>query len=50
MSPEQPVDGDWTKPTVDLPRLRSLGARQSVILVADDAALVRNLVYRFAKT
>jgi len=29
---------------VDLPDLRSLGAHQAVILVADDDALIRNLV------
>src|ERR1039458_6809689 len=29
---------------VDLPDLRSSGAHQSVILVADDEALIRNLV------
>jgi len=35
---------DGANAPVDLPDLRSLGARQSVILVADDNALVRNLV------
>src|SRR5678815_6060383 len=46
MTPEQPakVNGDGTKHTVDLPDLRLLGVHQSVILVADDEPLIRNLV------
>src|ERR1035438_8569465 len=35
---------DVTGLNVDLPDLRSSGARHSVILVADDDALIRNLV------
>ena len=37
-------DGDASKHAVHLPDLRSLGVRRSVILVADDEALIRNLV------
>ena len=46
MTPEQPVrvNGEETNESVDLPDLRSLGVHQSVILVADDDALIRNLV------
>jgi DNA-binding response OmpR family regulator len=46
MTPEQPgrVNGDGAKQAVDLPDLRSLGVHQSVILVADDEPLIRNLV------
>jgi hypothetical protein len=41
-SSRQKMDG--ADAPVDLPDLRSLGARQSVILVADDEVLIRNLV------
>ena len=47
MTPEPPgiVDDDGTNlHPVDLPDLQSLGAHQSVILVADDEPLIRNLV------
>jgi hypothetical protein len=46
MTPEQPGrgKGDEANQTVDLPDLRSLGVHQSVILVADDEPLIRNLV------
>jgi DNA-binding response OmpR family regulator len=46
MTPEHPskVNGDGASQTVDLPDLRFLGTHKSVILVADDDALVRNLV------
>jgi CheY-like chemotaxis protein len=46
MIPENPCkqNGDELHPFVDLPDLRSTGSRQSVILVADDEPLVRNLV------
>jgi DNA-binding response OmpR family regulator len=46
MVPEHPgrLSGEGTKHAVDLPNLRSLGVHQAVILVADDAALIRNLV------
>jgi DNA-binding response OmpR family regulator len=46
MTPENPSrqKRDVTNPPVDLPDLRSPGARHSVILVADDDALIRNLV------
>jgi DNA-binding response OmpR family regulator len=46
MIPEIPdrQTGEGTNVPVDLPDLGSLGASQSVILVADDEALVRNLV------
>lgn len=46
MTPENPgkQKRDGTNRPVDLPDLRSLGARHSVILVADDDALIRNLV------
>ena len=47
MIPEQPdkVNGDGASPhPVDLPDLRLLGVNQSVILVADDEPLIRNLV------
>jgi DNA-binding response OmpR family regulator len=45
MNPEDPSTekGDGLEP-VDLPDLRPPGARHSVILVADDNALIRNLV------
>jgi len=43
MTPEHPASG-WTNQPVDLPDLRSLGVHQPVILVADDEALIRNLV------
>jgi DNA-binding response OmpR family regulator len=42
-SGRQSGDGTNHQP-VDLPNLRSLGVHQPVILVADDAALIRNLV------
>jgi DNA-binding response OmpR family regulator len=38
------LGGGGTNPLVDLPDLRSSGAHQSVILVADDEVLIRNLV------
>jgi len=38
------LGGSGTNPLVDLPDLRSSGARQSVILVADAEVLIRNLV------
>ncbi len=44
---ERPDIGDGSGinlPPVDLPDLQSLGAHQSVILVADDEPLIRNLV------
>jgi DNA-binding response OmpR family regulator len=46
MTSENPTrqNSDETDPSVDLPDLRPSGVRQSVILVADDEALVRNLV------
>ena len=46
MSREQPagVNGKGARHTVDLPYLRSSVVPQSVILVADDEALIRNLV------
>lgn len=46
MNPEDPLaqKTDGTKQTVDLPEIRTAGAPQPVILVADDEALVRNLV------
>jgi len=47
MTPEDPdrVNSDGADPQpVDLPDIQLLGAQQSVILVADDEALVRNLV------
>ena len=46
MTPENPgkQKRDGTNRPVDLPDRRSLGARHSVILVADDDALIRNLV------
>jgi CheY-like chemotaxis protein len=46
MTPENPgrQKRDGTHPLVGLPDLRSPGARHSVILVADDDALIRNLV------
>ncbi|MGA2197942.1 MAG: response regulator [Bryobacteraceae bacterium] len=46
MTPENPnkLKRGVTNPPVDLPDLGSAGARQSVILVADDDALIRNLV------
>ena len=46
MNPENPTKQNCgaTDPSVDLPDLRSSGVHQSVILVADDEALVRNLV------
>jgi DNA-binding response OmpR family regulator len=46
MTPEQPGrgKGDEANQTVDLLDLRSLGVHQSVILVADDEPLIRNLV------
>jgi DNA-binding response OmpR family regulator len=46
MNPENPAkqNCDGTDPAVDLPDLRSSGVHQSVILVADDEALIRNLV------
>ena len=47
MTPEGPdrVNSDGADPQpVDLPDIQLLGAQQSVILVADDEALVRNLV------
>jgi DNA-binding response OmpR family regulator len=46
MTPEHPskVNGDGANQTVNLPDLRFLGIHKSVILVADDDALVRNLV------
>jgi len=40
--PDQP--GDGTKPPADTPEGHMAGARQPVILVADDEALIRNLV------
>jgi len=43
MAPEHPASGGTNQP-VDLPDLRSLGVDQPVILVADDEALIRNLV------
>jgi CheY-like chemotaxis protein len=42
MTPEHPASGGTNQP-VD-PDLRSLGVHQPVILVADDEALIRNLV------
>jgi DNA-binding response OmpR family regulator len=44
--PEKPPgqNDEGTNPPVDLPDLQSAEAHQSVILVADDEALVRNLV------
>jgi DNA-binding response OmpR family regulator len=39
-----PLNGDGTNQPVGLPPLQSLGPHQAVILVADDEALVRNLV------
>jgi len=46
VTPDEPAkqNGDGTKQTADLPDLRSLGAHKPVILVADDEALIRNLV------
>lgn len=46
MTPVQPgsVNGEESNKPVDLPGLRSLGVHQSVILVADDDALIRNVV------
>ncbi len=46
MTPANPgkKKGDGLNQPVDLPDLRLLGIHQSVILVADDEALVRNLV------
>lgn len=46
MTPENPgkQKRDGTNRPVELPDLRSLGVHQSVILVADDEALIRNLV------
>ena len=46
MTPVQPgrVNGGESNKPVDLPGLRSLGVHQSVILVADDDALIRNVV------
>ena len=39
------INGDGTNLyPVDLPDLRNLGVHQSVILVADDEVLIRNLV------
>jgi len=43
-SPRLSVPSPQNKQPVVLPDLRSLGADQSVILVADDEALTRNLV------
>ena len=43
MTPEHPASGGPNQP-VRLPDLRSLGVHQPVILVADDEALIRNLV------
>jgi len=37
-------NNDLTNPLVDLTEIRPAGAHQSVILVADDEALIRNLV------
>jgi CheY-like chemotaxis protein len=46
MTPENPgkQKRDGTNRPVELPDLRSLGVHQSVILVADDEALIRSLV------
>jgi|SRR5271157_1260082 len=46
MIPENPSrqKRDVTNPSINLPDLRSSGKRHSVILVADDDALIRNLV------
>jgi len=47
MTPEPParLNGEGTSPpTVDLPDLRLPGVHQSVILVADDEPLIRNIV------
>ena len=43
MTPEHPASRGAGQP-VELPDLRSLGVHHSVILVADDEALIRNLV------
>ena len=43
MTPEHSASGGANQ-SVDLTDLRSLGVHQSVILVADDEALIRNLV------
>lgn len=46
MTPKDPgkVNGWWTKHSVDLPHFQSPVGCHSVILVADDDALIRNLV------
>jgi DNA-binding response OmpR family regulator len=46
MIQEQPgkVNGEATKPTVVLPDIQLSGIHQSVILVADDDVMIRNLV------
>jgi len=46
MTPEKPArqNDDGTDARVALPKVRSSGAHQSVILVADDEPLIRNLV------